>query len=114
MYCIYKQNTHGILLENISTCIGLFRDDFPIILFPSETWTHPPTSIVSARIFVYFAKPLSGWTRNVMRSPASSPLTILIIGDLRSDSGSVLVRDELVEVMVLRDVLRGPAPLRWG
>ena len=31
--------------QNISPCIGLFWKDFPIC-FPSETWTHPPTSIV--------------------------------------------------------------------
>ena len=44
---MYKQNTHGILLQNISTGLGLFWDDFPKqIKNPSETGTHPPTSIV--------------------------------------------------------------------
>ena len=26
--CIYRQNTYGILLQNISTGLELFRDDF--------------------------------------------------------------------------------------
>ena len=41
---MYRQNTHGILLQNISTGLGLFWDDLK--KKPSETWTHPPTSIV--------------------------------------------------------------------
>ena len=44
----YKQNTHGILLQNISNGLGLFWDDFPNKRNPSETWTHPPTSIVNS------------------------------------------------------------------
>ena len=33
----------GVLLySEISVLLGLFWDDFPIIVFPSETWTHPP------------------------------------------------------------------------
>ena len=28
MYSIYRQNTHGILLQNISTGLGVFWDDF--------------------------------------------------------------------------------------
>ena len=43
---MYRQNTHGILLQNISTGLGLFWDDFPPKKIPSEIWTHPPTSIV--------------------------------------------------------------------
>ena len=42
---IYEQNTHGILLQNISAGLGLFWDNFPK-KNPSETWTHPPTSTV--------------------------------------------------------------------
>ena len=42
---IYKQNTNGVLPQHISPSIGLFWADFPIF-FPSETWTHLPTSIV--------------------------------------------------------------------
>ena len=59
--CIYKQNTHGILPQNISTDIGLFLDDFPNIFFPSETWTHRPTSIVNSDFLRknFFAMPLS-------------------------------------------------------
>ena len=39
--CIYIQNTHGILLQNISTVLELFWDDFPKQnKIPSDTWTH--------------------------------------------------------------------------
>ena len=38
---MYRQNTHGILLQNISTGVEQFWDDFPKIN-PHETWT-PPT-----------------------------------------------------------------------
>ena len=38
-----KKNTHGILLQNISTGLELFWDDFQKEKNPSETWTHPPT-----------------------------------------------------------------------
>ena len=48
MYSIYKQNTYGILLQNISTGLGIFWDDFTGTQNPSETWTHPPTSIVNS------------------------------------------------------------------
>ena len=41
----------GILIQNISTGIGLFWDDFPINFFPRETWTDPPT--YSDFLFMY-------------------------------------------------------------
>ena len=31
--CMHKQNAHGILLQNVSTGIGLFWDDFPIFFY---------------------------------------------------------------------------------
>ena len=61
-YGTYKQNTHGILLQNISTGFELFWDDFPTNKqIPSETWTHPPMSIVNSDFenFSFFAKPLT-------------------------------------------------------
>ena len=55
-----KQNTHGILLQNIYTTLGLFWDDFPKQKF-RESWTHPPTSKCNSDFlnFVYFAKSLT-------------------------------------------------------
>ena len=50
-YINCRQNTHGILLQNISTGLGLFWDDFPIKKIQSKTWTHPPTSIVISDFF---------------------------------------------------------------
>ena len=42
--CIYRQNTHGILLQNISTGLGLFWEDFPKKKFRVRPRpTHPPT-----------------------------------------------------------------------
>ena len=46
--CIYRQNPHGILLQNISTGVEQFWDDFPKRKILIETWTHPPTSIVNS------------------------------------------------------------------
>ena len=46
---LYTDRIHmyGILLQNISTGLGLFWDEFPKQnKIPSKTWTHPPTSIV--------------------------------------------------------------------
>ncbi len=45
---MYKQNTRGILLQNISTRIELFGDDFPHKKNLSETWIQPLTSIVNS------------------------------------------------------------------
>ena len=53
--CIYKQNTHGILLQNISTGLELFWDDFPNKKIQSETWTNPPTSIVNSDFWKCFS-----------------------------------------------------------
>ena len=44
--------THGILIQHISTGLGLFWDDLKKI--PSETWTHPPTSIVISVYWNFF------------------------------------------------------------
>ena len=41
---VYTQNTRSILPQNFNSSVGLFRDYF--IVFPNETWTHPPTSTV--------------------------------------------------------------------
>ena len=53
-YIIY----YGVLLQNISTGLELFWDDFPIQI-PSETWTHPPTSTVISDF----------WKKNYLHSP---------------------------------------------
>ena len=53
---LYRPNTHGIL-QSISTRLGLFWDDFPKI--SSETWSHPPTSIVISDF----------WGKNSLQSP---------------------------------------------
>ena len=50
---ICRPNTHGILLQNITTGLWLFWDDLK-----KKTWTHPPTSIVISD-FSFFAEPLS-------------------------------------------------------
>ncbi len=47
----YRHNTYGILLQNISTGLQLFWDDFFHTKNPSETWTHPPTAIVISDFF---------------------------------------------------------------
>ena len=64
---MYRQNTHGILLQNISTGLGLFWDDFHQKKknIPSETWSHPPTSKVFLDFFYFF---LFTW-------PLSSPVS---------------------------------------
>ena len=54
MYIIYKHNTHGILLQNSSTGLELFWDDFPKIIRVRIEPTHPPTSIVNADFFIFF------------------------------------------------------------
>ena len=54
LLAIYRQNTHGLLLQNISTGLGLFWDDFPHKNIPSETWIHPPTSIVISDFWIFF------------------------------------------------------------
>ena len=51
---MYRQNTYGILLQNISTGLQLFWDYFFHKKNPSETWTHPPTSIVISDFFLFF------------------------------------------------------------
>ena len=50
---MYRQNTHGILLQNSSTGLGLFWDDFQK-KNPSDTWTHPPTYIVISDLWRNF------------------------------------------------------------
>ena len=50
---LYRQNTHGVLLKNISTGLGLFWDDLKKNI-PSETWTHPPTSTVILDFWNFF------------------------------------------------------------
>ena len=52
--CTYKQNTHGIVHQTISTGLELFWDDFPHKKIQSETWTHPPTSIVNSDFWHFF------------------------------------------------------------
>ena len=54
-------HNHGILLQNISTGLGLFCDDSPKKI-QSETWTHPPTYIVISDFWIkkVFAKPHQG------------------------------------------------------
>ena len=49
-----------VYYPKISTSIGLSWDDFHIFL-QSETWTHPPASIVILFFYILFsfAKPLN-------------------------------------------------------
>ena len=55
--CIHKQNTRGIVLQNISTGLGLFWDDSQQKNITSETLSHPPTSILNSDFgnLFYFA-----------------------------------------------------------
>ena len=50
-----------MLLENISTGLEVFWDDFQHKKNLGETWTHPPTSIVNSEFWKknYFAKPFN-------------------------------------------------------
>ena len=52
---------YDLQLQNSSTGLRLFWDDFPKNL--SETWTHPPTHVHSKLgfifIYFYFANPLT-------------------------------------------------------
>ena len=57
----------GILLQNICTGLELFWDDFPKTI-PSETWTHPPTSIVFSDFFLFTAPKHYNLERYVRRS----------------------------------------------
>ena len=60
---MYRQNTHGILLQNISTGLGLFWDDFPKKKKKKKTWTHPPTSIVISDFLNFFLCKAPKWKR---------------------------------------------------
>ena len=56
---IQTEYKYGILLQNITTGLGLFWDDFPK-KNPSVTWTHSPTATVISDFwnFFFFAEPL--------------------------------------------------------
>ena len=55
---MYRQNAHGILLQNNSTGLGLFWDDFPHKKFGWDLDTHFPSN-VGFWEKKFFAKPLS-------------------------------------------------------
>ena len=66
---------YGILLQTISTCLELFWDDSKKKI-PSETWTHPPTSIVNSDFLnVFLCKAPWGKTMFYLLYPQTCTIT---------------------------------------
>ena len=90
---IYKQNTHGIVLQKISTGLELFWDDFPKNKIP--THFHSKLGFLE---FVFFAKPVIG-----------SPVNCVVDGSPHRTTDN----NSTSSVLAIVQCVCGPAGLSW-